>query len=581
MTFPQLATLLLLSGLLIVFATDRFRIELVALVGLAIGVVLGIVPFANAFDGFANPAVITVAEILLLAGLISRSSLMDTLTRRLARFARSELSVIALVCSLGALTSAFMNNIGALALWVPVTLALCRSTGVAPGTVLIPLSFATLLGGTCSLVGTPANLVVSNFHLEATGRPFTYFELAWVGVPITVLGLFWLVAAAPHLLAGRGLPEGPHQLGRSRPFFAELRVSEGSPIAGLSVAAAEKQLGGTIYTHLRDDRHVFGSRRHHTVRPGDLLLVEADANAITEADRLQKVELAIPDLGNAGDTWIEAVVLPQSMIIGSTARTIEAFSTSGIQIVAIATRLQRVESRLADLQIRVGDILLLHGEAEAIGQALEEVDCLPLSPQAHLPVKRQGWTALIAFVAAIALAATNLVPPEIAFGAAVIVLAMSGSLDLREAITELNWPILLMLAAMIPLGNAVGSTGLADIIAQRALTWIGSSDPIALTATVLVSALVITPFVNNVSAAVALAPIAVALAGTAGISPEPLLVAAAVGVSLDFLTPFGHHNNALVMSIGNYRFGDFARVGLLLTICTAIVAVIVIQVVFR
>lgn len=158
--------------------------------------------------------------------------------------------------------------------------------------------------------------------------------------------MLWLVVAAPHLLAGRGLPEGPHQLGRSRPFFAELRVSEGSPIAGLSVAAAEKQLGGTIYTHLRDDRHVFGSRRHHTVRPGDLLLVEADANAITEADRLQKVELAIPDLGNAGDTWIEAVVLPQSMIIGSTARTIETFSTRGIQIVAIATRLQRVEGRL-------------------------------------------------------------------------------------------------------------------------------------------------------------------------------------------------------------------------------------------
>lgn len=208
------------------------------------------------------------------------------------------------------------------------------------------------------------------------------------------------------------------------------------------------------------------------------------------------------------------------------------------------------------------------------------MDCLPLSPQAHLPVRRQGWTALIAFVAAIALAATNLVPPEIAFGAAVVFLAVSGSLDLREAITELNWPILLMLAAMIPLGNAVASTGLADIIAQRALAWIGLSDPIALTATVLVSALVITPFVNNVSAAVALAPIAVALASTAGISPEPLLVAAAIGVSLDFLTPFGHHNNALVMSIGNYRFGDFARVGFLLTICTAIVAVIAISVVF-
>ncbi len=575
MTFSQLATLLLLSGLLVVFAVDRFRIELVALVGLAAGVVLGLVPFADVFDGFANPAVITVAEILLLTNLISRSSLTELLTRRLARFVQSNRSVIAVVCGLGALTSAFMNNIGALALWVPIALALCRSTGAAPGTVLIPLSFATLLGGTCSLIGTPANLVVSNFQMEALGRSFAFFELAWVGVPIVIFGVMLLVAAAPHLLAGRGLPAGNRQLARSRPFFAELLVREGSPLTGLPVAEAEKQLGGVIHTHLRNERHVFGSRKHHVVRPGDLLLVEAEANAIVEASRLQKVELAVPDQ-MAGGAWVEAVVLPQSTIIGSTARTIEAFSSRKIEIVAIATRLQRVEGRLADLQVRVGDILLLYGESEAIGQALEEVDCLPLSPQAHLPIKRRGWQELIAFVAAIALAATNLVPPEIAFGTAVVALAVSGSLDLREAIPELNWPILLMLAAMIPLGNAVASTGLADVIAKHALAWIGASELIALTAAVLISALLITPFVNNVSAAVALAPIAVALASAAGVSPEPLLIAATVGVSLDFVTPFGHHNNALVMSIGNYRFGDFARVGLLLTLGTGLTAIILI-----
>lgn len=580
MTFPQIATLVLLLGLLAVFATDRFRIEVVALAGLAIGVVLGIVPFADAFNGFANPAVITVAEILLLTGLIVRSSLVDVLVRRLTRFATSDISILALVCSLGAVTSAFMNNIGALALWIPVALSLCRSTGVAPGKILMPLSFATLLGGTCTLIGTPANLVVSNFQTEAIGQPFAFFDLAWVGVPITVLGLLVLMAAAPRLLAGRGLPASLHPLARSRPFFTELRVSEGSPIAGLSIAAAEQQLGGTIYTHLRDGRHVFGSRKYHEVRPGDILLVEANAQAITEASQSRKAELAIPEQADARDAWVEAVVLPQSMIIGSTAGTIEAFSSRGIQIVAIATRMQRIEGRLADLQVRVGDILLLHGESDAIDQALEEADCLPLTPQSHLPVKRQGWSALIAFVAAIALAATNLVPSEIAFGGAVLFLAVSGHLDLRDGFAELNWPILLMLAAMIPLGNAVESSGLADLIAERAVALVGSSEPIALTATVFVSALIITPFVNNVSAAVAIAPIAVALAETAGIRPEPLLIATAVGVSVDFLTPFGHHNNALVMSIGNYRFGDFARVGALLTICTAIVAVIMIQLAF-
>ena len=193
------------------------------------------------------------------------------------------------------------------------------------------VQLASVLGRTSPLVKLAIAL------LWLLGLAFT--TRLWPPVLLTVVAL----------LAGRGLPGSPHQWARSRPFFTELRVSEDSPIAGLSVAAAEKQLGGTIYTHLRNDRHVFGSRRHHTLRPGDILLVEADSKAITEASRLQEVELEVRDRGSAGDAWIEAVVLPQSMIIGSTARTIEAFSTRGIQIVAIATRLQRVEGRLADL----------------------------------------------------------------------------------------------------------------------------------------------------------------------------------------------------------------------------------------
>lgn len=580
MTYAQSATVVLVVALLVAFAIDRFRIEVVAVAGLAAGVLLGVVPFADVFSGFANPAVVTVAEILILVGLISRTSLMDRLAQRLAPFARSELSTVALVCSLGALTSAFMNNIGALALWVPVALSLCRSSGTAPGSVLMPLSFATLLGGTCSLIGTPANLVVSGFRAEAIGRPIGFFDLAWVGVPITVLGIIWLVSAAPWLLAARGLRDTDSDSGPSRTFFTELRVSDGSPLLDLSVADAEKHLRGTVYSHLRDGRHLFGSRKHHVIRAGDVLLVEADARAISEASTLRKADLSIAVAPEGTDAWVEAIVLPQSTIIGSTARTIEVFSRRGIQIVAMATRLQRIEGRLADLQVRVGDILLLHGEPDAIRQGLEDVDCLQLTPGTNLPVSNRGWRALMTFVAAVGVAATNQVPPELAFGAAVLFLAVRRDLDLRTAFAELNWPILIMLAAMIPIGGAVASTGLADLIAHRAIASVGSSDPMVLVAAVLATALVITPFVNNVSAAVALAPIAVAMAETSGVPAEPLLIAVAVGVSLDFLTPFGHHNNTLVMSLGNYRFGDFARVGLLLTVCTAVPAVILIQLAF-
>ena len=572
MTFSQLAILLLLSGLLLVFATDRYRVELVALAGLAIGVVFGLVPFVSAFAGFANPAVITVAEILILTRLIARSHLMDQITLKLAGLVHSVHSLLLLVCGLGAFTSVFMNNIGALALWIPVALSLCRSTGIAPGKVLIPLSFATLLGGTCSLVGTPANLIVSSFQADATGEPLGFFELAWVGAPVTVAGVLFLVVAAPRLLAGRGVQGPVPSAPKPRAFFTELRITLESPLAGLRIADAEAKVQGDIHAHIRGGRHVFGSRRHREVLAGDIILVETDAATIADAHRSGTAEFVLKDNEDAAKIWAEAVVLPQSLVVGSSARTAAAFTDHDIQIVAVATKLQRIEGRLADLQFRVGDLLLLYGNPEAIRHALDEVDCLPLSPAPPHLAKRQGWPTILTFIAAIALAATNLVPPEIAFGLALLVLAFSERLELRIALAELNWPILIMLAAMIPLGEAVANTGLADVIAQHALALVGSADPLALTAVVLLCAVALTPFVNNVSAAVSLAPIAAALAKTAGLSPEPLLIAVAVGVSLDFLTPFGHHNNALVMSIGGYRFADFARVGLPLLALSTVTA---------
>ncbi len=569
MTFSQLAILLLLLGLLLVFATDRYRVELVALAGLAMGVILGLVPFGSAFGGFANPAVITVAEILILARLIARSPLMDEITLKLAGLVRSVHSLLLLVCGLGAFTSVFMNNIGALALWIPVALSLCRSNGVEPGKVLIPLSFATLLGGTCSLIGTPANLIVSSFQSDATGEPLGFFDLAWVGAPVTVVGVLFLVLAAPRLLAGRGVQGVAPSAAKPRAFFTELRITLDSPLAGLRIADAEAKVRGEIHAHLRGGRHVFGSRKHREVLAGDIILVETDAATIADAHYSGAAEFVLQENGDA-KVWAEAVVLPQSLVVGSSGRTAAAFTDHDIQIVAVATKLQRIEGRLADLQFRVGDLLLLYGDAEAIRLVLDEVDCLLLSPEPPHHAKPQGRLTIVTFVAAIGVAATNLVPPEIAFGLALLVLALSRRFDLRHALADLNWPILIMLAAMIPLGEAVANTGLANVIAQHALALVGSSDQLALTAVVLFCAVALTPFVNNVSAAVSLAPIAAALAKTAGLSPEPLLIAVAVGVSLDFLTPFGHHNNALVMSIGGYRFGAFARVGLpLLGLSTA------------
>ncbi|ORE92925.1 citrate transporter [Stappia sp. 22II-S9-Z10] len=571
MTFDQIAIITLMGAMLAAFAVDRFRIELVALSGLGAGVALGLVPPAGAFAGFASPAVVTVAEILIIVQVLLNAHLLDQAADRIARHVTTERGVAAVLCVLGAAASIVMNNIGALALMLPVAMSLCRRTGVRPGAVLLPLSFATLLGGTCSLIGTPANMVVSGLREDALGAPFSFFALAAIGLPVTLVGVPLLILIGPRLLAGRGLDAAAPPITGPRRFVTELRIGAASPLAGATPAAVEARIGGTVHAHLRGGRHVFGRREAQVVKAGDLLLVETDVATAMEMHRRRDAELE-GATGSGGAEWVEAVVLPQSTILGSTARVVAAFEEAGAELVALSPQTTRIEGRLADVRISIGDVLLLHGRADRVRRALDETDCLAISPRGLEPPRRQGLPAVAAFAAAVGLAALGLAPPEIAFGGAVLALALAGLVDLRQALARLNWPVLVMLAAMIPLGAAVDRTGAADVIAAALLGLIGHDWPFAVHGVVLAAALIITPFVNNVSAAVALAPLAVALAGAAGVPADPLLMLVAVGVSLDFLTPFGHHNNTIVMGIGDYRFRDIPRIGLPLLIVVATVA---------
>ncbi|ODA65946.1 Citrate transporter [Methyloligella halotolerans] len=577
MSPEQIILLLLLAGLLCAFAVDRFRIELVALSGLAAALLLGLVPLTSAFSGFANQAVITLAELLILTRLISRSRLMDGITRRLATITESEPVLLATICGLAALTSVFINNIGALALWLPVALALCKPGETKPARLLMPLSFATLLGGTCSLIGTPANLVVASFDQSSTGTSLGFFDIAIGGLPATLVGLAFLVLAGPRIL-GRSSKGTEKETGANESaYVTELRIPTGSSLCGRSFAEAEND-GWQIHSHLRDGRHVFGHRERMRIEPGDVLLVEAPAAAIEALTVSGDTEFNSAPSGS-GDV-IEAIVLPQSMIVGSTPDTVAAFSSRNIALVAIATRHQRIEGRLSDVQFRPSDIVMLHGEPDAIAAALYETDCLPLAPQSFESPAKGSWVSLAAFAVAVLLAATNLLPPEIAFGGAILALSLFGAANLRDLVADLNWPILIMLAAMIPIGEAVATTGLANASAEAVIDMIGSDHPTLLLASLLFCAVVLTPFVNNVSAAVALAPIAIAVAKGAGVDPEPYLIAVAIGVSLDFLTPFGHHNNALVMSVGGYRFLDFPRLGVPLVLLAGGAAILGIHIVY-
>lgn len=578
MTTEQIAILALVAAMLAAFSVSRFRIELVALSGLAAAVLLGLVPAADAFAGFADPAVITVVEILIIVQVLKRSRLVEYAGARLAGAGGGERALLAWLCGSAALISVFMNNIGALALILPVAIAACESRGVPIARVLMPVSFATLLGGLCSVVGTPANLVVSNSVAAATGAPLAFFELGLVGVPLTVVGVAFLVFFSPRLLpaapdAGEGeRPAGPRRL------VTELLVEAGSPLAGRTLAEAGRTYRIRVHALIRDGRHVFGDARRR-IAAGDLLLAELMPNGLRRLERDGAARLARLDEEAGGET-VEAVILPESVLVGSRLGTLESFAARGITVVGVSTQPARVEGGLDDIGLGIGDVLMLHGAREAIMAELAESGALSLASRREPALRRRSLAALGVFAAGIAASALGLASPQISFGAVVLVLALGGMIRLREAMEGVNWPIVLMLAAMIPVGEAIHTTGAAAAIASAFVAVAPGWGIAPLVVVVLLLAVLITPFVNNASTAVILAPIAAGIAAGFGISPTPLLVAVAVGASLDFLTPFGHHNNTLVMGIAGYRFADYPKLGAGLLAISMVVAVAAIVVFF-
>ncbi|MFN3547129.1 MAG: SLC13 family permease [Mesorhizobium sp.] len=570
MSFEQAAILILLVGMLVVLALDRIRMELVALGGLALGVALGLVGPADAFAGFSNPAFITVVEILLIVQVLGRSGILDPLARRIRDIAETETGILAVLCMTTACLSVFMNNIGALALMLPVVSSVCRVNGLDGRRILMPVSFAALLGGLCSVIGTPANLIVSNQLAEATGRGFDFFDFAWVGVPAALAGILVLLVWPRRVLGREPVGRGRLPPQSFRTVVGEIEVTVSSSLAGRPVAEA----GLTIHALRRGGANLLHQRRGTTIEPGDILLVETSLPHLETL--LADGSASLPDVA-AGATKgqrVEAVIMPESTLVGSRIGTLDLIHSRGIGVVAVATQTPRIEGSLADLRLSIGDVLYLSGDQTAIDEAIDEADILPLWPKPERGATEIRWPPAIAFGAGIALAANGLAPPQLAFGLVVIVLVGLGSLNLRKGLAELDWPILLMLAAMIPLGEAVRTTGAASVLADGLMSVLPSHGPLAVAAAMMGIAVVITPFVNNASTAVVLGPIALGMAAASGVSPELLLIAVALGASVDFLTPIGHHNNMIVMGLAGYRFHDFLRAGWPVTIVVVGVATV-------
>ena len=584
MTIDQAIVFFILLGTLSLFVWGRWRYDLVALVALCLVFVAGLVPAEAVFMGFGHPAVITVAAVLVLSRGLLNAGVVDSLSRLLSRVGTRPSVQVATLTGIVAVCSGFMNNVGALALFMPVAIWMSRQSGRPPSLLLMPLAFGSLLGGLITLIGTPPNIIIAAFRAQAGGSPFGMFDFAPVGLGVALGGVVFISLVGWRLTPTREGQGDPKELFRIDDYISEVVVPENAKIVGQTIYEMHSEMGKdkdvTVVAIIRGDRHLSAPSWYHIILAGDILVVEANSEDLKSL--LDEVGLELAEckgdcqalLGSDDIRVIEAIITPGSVMIDQTVVSLDLRHNHGINLLAVARQGHRLKRRLNQTRFIVGDILLLQGSQEKLQAALTRLRCLPLAERGlSLEKPRKLLAAVSIFGAAMAAAAVNLLPVQVAFTVAAVVMVLAGIISTHEIYDSIDWPIIVLLGAMFPLGHALESTGGAALIAEKFLLLSRHFPSAVAVAALLAATMLLSNVVNNAAAAVLMAPIAISLGTGMGVSADPLLMAVGVGASCAFLTPVGHQSNMLVMAPGGYRFGDYWRLGLPLSLLTMAVAV--------
>lgn len=579
MRTDQWLSLLVIVFMMAAFVWGRYRYDVVAVAALLAAIVLGIVPTKQAFSGFADDIVIIVGSALIVSAAISRSGIMDVALRRFSPERQGPRAQLIMLVVIVAVLSAFIKNIGALAIMIPVAVQMARTSGVSPSMFLMPMSFASLLGGLMTQIGTSPNIIVSRVREEITGQPFTMFDYTPVGLSLAVVGTIFL-ATSYRLLPKRNREEASlDEALLIKNYTTEAKVVSPSSAIGMSVSGLQKPAGGdAMITAIISET---GLKRtplpDSIVREGDLLIIEGEQSAL---DRIvSEAKLQLSDRQSATGTQneigaVEAIVGEHSRLIGLSAKDVALFDNTGLNLLAVSRRDKRITERLGEIKIRNGDVIVLQGDLQKLPDLLREWGCLPLVQRnMRLGSVRNGLVPVLILAATMGATAFAGVPVAAAFFAAAFLMVVSKSLPLRDVYHHLDAPILIMLAALIPISDALKTTGTTDVIADLLSRTAELLPPYGALALILVAAMAVTPFLNNAATVLVMAPIAATFAAKLNFQPDAFLMAVAIGAGCDFLTPIGHQCNTLVMGPGGYRFGDYARLGAPLSIIVVLVSV--------
>ena len=589
MDIDQTLILAILAGTVALFAWGRWRHDVVALAALIASVLAGLVPSDAAFAGFGHPAVITVAGVLVLSRGLQSSGAVDVLARRVLPSAATPVTSIVILTALAAGLSAFMNNVGALALLMPVAIQASARQDLPPGQLLMPLAFGSILGGMTTLIGTPPNLIVSGYRRDTLGAGYGMFDFTPVGLAIAVAGVAFIALIGWRLIPqARGEHDSPGELLGLHGFIAELVIGEKSPLVGKTIAdldddpdSAELSLIGLV----RNGRRLPGGARREEIRAGDLLIVDAAPDAIDAFVGAKKLGYVGGDrvkAQSAGELSVVEVVVPRdSRAEGRSADAMRLITRHGVTLLGVSRQGTRFRKRVRHLELKAGDILLLLGDADRLNEMVAWLGGLPLAERG-LQVTQHGRAGLAAgiFAAAVALSSFGLVYLPVALAAVVLLYVLLDIVPLRRVYEEVEWPVVVLLGSMIPLGAALEASGGTTLIAHTIVDVSAGLHPAIVLTILMVVTMTLSDVLNNTATTVIAAPIAVDIAGRLGVSADPFLMCVAVAASCAFLTPIGHKNNTLILGPGGYRFGDYWRMGLPLEVIVIAVAVPVILLVW-
>ncbi|MGN6620587.1 MAG: SLC13 family permease [Sphingomonas sp.] len=579
MTLPQILSIATLIGTMALFVWGRFRYDVVAIIALLVSLALGIVKPDQAFTGFSDDLVIIVASALVMSAAVQRSGIIETalafISKRVKRV-RSQLVV--LTASVG-FASALVKNVGALAMLMPAAFQMAKKNDTSPSVFLMPMSFASLLGGLMTLVGTSPNIIVSRVREQMLGKPFHMFDYTPVGLSLLLIGLIFLRFGYRLLPRDRRASATLGEAIDTKGYITEATIGEGSPAIDETVAEFIQRHDHeiTVTSVLRAGMRS-APQSQTQLRERDTLILGGEPDVLEQVIAGDKLELAGQDREAPKEEKgeeigvIEAVVNTDSPLVGQTAGRLRLQERYGVNLIAVSRSGQRLIKSLGKTVLQRGDVIVLQGALSQLPDKLRDLGCLPLAErQLKLGSDRKGWLPIVILAVAMASTATGLIPVAVAFFAAAGLVMITGALPVREAYERVEWPILIMLGALIPVSDTLRTSGASSLIAEWLSHTASTLPPWGAVGLILVAAMAVTPFLNNAATVLVMAPIAAVFAHDLGYKPDAFLMATAVGAGCDFLTPIGHQCNTLVFGPGGYKFSDYARLGAPLSLIVVLV----------